>query len=170
MTYLRLLWVYLRVGVLNELQYRANFFMQVFQSVLSLTVALGGLAIVFSHTDNLGGWRPDELLALVGVYTLVGGIIGFLIEPSMQRLMEDVRQGTLDFTLINNSEHVQDLRIAARYRHCTCACRWRCRRWRRRSCGAIRTRHVSRRRRRRVVCSVTSTTRCCDHERRTRRC
>ena len=104
MRYLRLLLVYLRVGVLNELQYRVNFFVQVFQSVLALATTLGGLFIVFSHTDNLGGWRPDELVALVGVYTLVGGAIRFIIEPSMQRLMEDVRQGTLDFTLVKPAD------------------------------------------------------------------
>ena len=95
----RLVWVYLRVGVITELQYRANFVLQVIQSLLSLATALAGLAVIFSHTDRLGGWRPEELLALLGVYFLVGGAIGFMLQPSMQRLMEDVRQGTLDFTL-----------------------------------------------------------------------
>jgi ABC-2 type transport system permease protein len=57
------------------------------------------LAVVFSHTDTLGGWKPDELLALVGVYLLVGGAINLVIQPSMERLIESVREGTLDFTL-----------------------------------------------------------------------
>jgi ABC-2 type transport system permease protein len=47
----------------------------------------------------LGGWRPDELVALVGVYLLVGGAINLVIQPSMERLIESVREGTLDFTL-----------------------------------------------------------------------
>ena len=29
----------------------------------------------------------------------MGGVIGLVIQPSMERLMDDVRQGTLDFTL-----------------------------------------------------------------------
>ena len=33
------------------------------------------------------------------VYFLVGGIIRLLIQPSMERLIESVREGTLDFTL-----------------------------------------------------------------------
>ena len=57
------------------------------------------MAIVFSHTDELGGWRAVDILVLLGVYLLVGGAINLVIQPSMTRFMEDVRQGTLDFTL-----------------------------------------------------------------------
>src|SRR5690349_7674235 len=99
MRYIRLIGLFFRISVLNELEYRANFFVQIFQTVLGLMVSFGGLSIIFSHTDNLGGWRQDELLALVGVYFLVGGLINLVIQPSMQKLMEDVRQGTLDFML-----------------------------------------------------------------------
>lgn len=99
MTILRLIWTFLRLGILNELSYRANLFVQLFQSVLELGAAIAGLAVVFSHTDELGGWHQAELLALLGVYFLVGGIIRSIIQPSMQRFMEQVRLGTLDFTL-----------------------------------------------------------------------
>lgn len=99
MRYIRLVGVFIRLGVLNELQYRANFFVQIFEALISLLVSLGGLAVIFSHTDTLSGWHPSELLAVVGVYFIIGGFIGILIQPSMQRFMEDIRQGTLDFTL-----------------------------------------------------------------------
>lgn len=96
---LRIVWTFFRLGVLNELGYRANFFIQLFQSLLELGAAIAGVALVFSHTDELGGWRQAELIALLGVYFLVGGLIRTLIQPSMQRFMEQVRLGTLDFTL-----------------------------------------------------------------------
>lgn len=99
MTYLRLLWLFLRVGAMNELAYRVNFAVQLLRSLLGLVTGLAGLAVVFAHTDTLGGWRPTELLALLGIYFLVGGLINLVIQPSMERLMEDVRRGTLDFTL-----------------------------------------------------------------------
>jgi ABC-2 type transport system permease protein len=99
MNYLRLLWVYFRVSVLGELAYRVNFFVQLFQSLLSLGISLAGLAVIFSYTSTLGGWRPDEVLALVGVYFLVGGMIGLVIQPAMEQLIESVRNGKLDFAL-----------------------------------------------------------------------
>ncbi len=99
MNRLRLVWVFFRLGAINELQYRVNFLIQLLQSLLGLGTALAGLAVIFTHTAALGGWRPNQLLAVLGVYFLVGGGINLIIQPGMQRLMEEVRLGTLDFTL-----------------------------------------------------------------------
>ncbi len=104
MSYLRIIWIYFRLGILSELEYRANFFVQLLESLLGLAVALGGLAVVFNHTDTLGGWLPEHLLVLVGIHIHVGGIINMVISPSMQRFMEDVRKGTLDFTIIKPAD------------------------------------------------------------------
>jgi len=97
--YLRLFLVFFRVGVLGELSYRSNFVMHLIESIMELGTALAGLAVVFSYTSTLGGWRPAEILALVGVYFLVSGAIRMVIQPSMERLIEGVHEGTLDFTL-----------------------------------------------------------------------
>ena len=99
MNYLRLLAAFFWVSVISELAYRVNFVWQLFQSLLSLGVSLAGLGVIFSYTETLGGWRYDEILALVGVYFLVGGLIGLIIQPGMEQLIESVRDGTLDFTL-----------------------------------------------------------------------
>lgn len=98
--YLKLAGLFFRLGAITELQYRVNFLVQVFQSLMGLVTALGGLAIIFGHTDTVRGWRPAELVVVVGVYFLVGGVINLVIQPSLQRFMEDVRLGTLDFTLV----------------------------------------------------------------------
>jgi ABC-2 type transport system permease protein len=99
MRYLELIWHAFRLGTINELQYRANFLVQVLQSVLGLVTGLAGLAVVFTHTDSLHGWRSTELLVVLGVYFLIGGMVNVVIQPSLQRFMADVREGTLDFTL-----------------------------------------------------------------------
>jgi ABC-2 type transport system permease protein len=95
----RLFFTFFRVSVLNETAYRVNFFVQLFQSVLELGTALAGLAVIFTYTQSLGGWRPDEMLALVGVYFLIGAVISLVIQPGMSALINSVRDGTLDFTL-----------------------------------------------------------------------
>jgi len=96
---LRLAFMYLRVGVLNELQYRANFFVAAFQSVLAVAVGLIVLALVYSHTQTLNGWTESELLVIIGVQILLGGVIHSTIQPNMQRLVDEVRDGKLDFLL-----------------------------------------------------------------------
>ncbi len=99
MNAVRLFFTFFRISVLNETAYRVNFFVQLFQSLLELGTALAGLAVIFSYTTALGGWKPDEMLALVGVYFLVGGIVSLVIQPGMSALIDSVRDGTLDFTL-----------------------------------------------------------------------
>jgi hypothetical protein len=99
MHYIHLLYQYIRVGLLNEFQYRANFLVNFFQSILTIGMSLGGLAVVFQHTDVVGDWRPYELVGLVGVYYIMAGVIGAMIQPSMELFLQDVRQGTLDFVL-----------------------------------------------------------------------
>jgi ABC-2 type transport system permease protein len=96
---LQLFGLYFRIGALNELQYRANFAAQLVQSAIALGTGLAVLALVFGQTSTLAGWSQPELLIVMGVHLVMGGVIGTLIQPNMQRLMGDVRQGTLDFVL-----------------------------------------------------------------------
>lgn len=90
---------YLRIGVLNEFQYRANFYIQILQTFIALATGLIGLNLVFSQTNQLGGWSKPELLAVMGVFITMGGVIRSAIQPNMERLMEEIREGNLDFAL-----------------------------------------------------------------------
>jgi ABC-2 type transport system permease protein len=81
--------LFLKVGAMNELQYRANLAVQLFQSAIALLTGLAVLALVFGQTSSL----------VMGVHILMGGIIGTAVQPNMERLMADVREGTLDYVL-----------------------------------------------------------------------
>ena len=96
---IRLIWAYFRVAAANDLQYRANFVLQLINSALSLTTGLIAISLVYAHTDQLGGWTEPELLVVMGVHILLGGVIGSLIEPNMRHLMEEVEEGTFDLVL-----------------------------------------------------------------------
>jgi ABC-2 type transport system permease protein len=100
MNYLRLFGVYFRLSVMGELAYRVNFYVQLFQSLVELATALTGLAVIFSYTTVLAGWTSNEMLALVGVYFITGGLIGLVIRPSLEQFITSVRDGTFDFTLV----------------------------------------------------------------------
>jgi len=99
MKFFKLAWTYLRIGVMNELQYRVNFFIQLLQSAIAVGTGLISLSLVFGQVNTLAGWSQSELLAVMGVHILMGGVIRSAIQPNMERLMNDVLNGTLDFAL-----------------------------------------------------------------------
>ena len=99
MSGLKLAWIHVRVGVMNEVQYRANFFIQLMQSAVAVATGLIALAVIFDHTGDLNGWSRPELIVVMGVFTLVGGLIGFAIEPNMGRVLADIHLGTFDYVL-----------------------------------------------------------------------
>ena len=91
--------LHLRVGVMNELQYRANFVVQLVESIIFTGTGLIALSLIFRQTTELGGWTRPQLLVVLGMYTAIGGFIGFAIEPNMARIMADVETGTFDHVL-----------------------------------------------------------------------
>ena len=95
----RLAWLSMKLGALNAVQYRADFAIALLQTFIALGTSIGTVSIVFAQTDTLGGWTRDELVALIGVFFIVRGLIDVVVKPSMERLMEGVRRGTLDFDL-----------------------------------------------------------------------
>jgi ABC-2 type transport system permease protein len=112
----RVAWTFFRLGALNELQYRANFFVAAFQALLAIGVALVVLRLVYSHTAALNGWSEAELMCVVGIQILMGGVIHATIQPNMERLVDEVRDGKLDYLLTKPEDaqllvSVRDVRI-----------------------------------------------------------
>lgn len=94
-----LLWRFVRVAAMNELQYRVNFWLSLLQSAIALGTGLIVIALVFRHVEHLGGWTRPELYVVLGTYTALGGVSRTLIRPNMLQFMDDVRDGTLDYVL-----------------------------------------------------------------------
>lgn len=99
MVVVRLLWLHARLAVLHELAYRVNLLVQALTSAIGLAGSLLFLAVLQDHTERLAGWGRAELLALWGVFYVLTGLLGVVVQPSLQRLIDDVRTGALDFVL-----------------------------------------------------------------------
>ncbi len=99
MNIFRVAWVFFRIGLMNELAYRANFFIQIIESMLGMVTALGAVFIIFNQTDTLAGWHRSELLSLLGIYFIILGSINLMISPSLNKFMADIVEGKLDFTI-----------------------------------------------------------------------
>jgi ABC-2 type transport system permease protein len=101
---LRVLRAYLSLGVLNFLQYRSDFLISLLNAVINLITQVLALSVVFSATSELGGWGPFDLLVLIGIHFFLSGLIGIVMRPSMEALMEGIRLGTFDFLLIKPAD------------------------------------------------------------------
>ena len=96
---LRVLRAFLAVGLLNIVQYRSDFAISVLNAAISLAIQVLGLSVVFANTADLRGWTSDDLLVLIGIHFFISGLIGLVMRPSMEALMEGVGLGTFDFLL-----------------------------------------------------------------------
>jgi ABC-2 type transport system permease protein len=98
--YVRLARILAGASISARLEYRVNFVINLFESILRSLGALLGLSVLFGDASGLGGWTRLEATALVGVFTLVDGLMGMSVYPNLRRIAESVRTGSMDFTLL----------------------------------------------------------------------
>ena len=95
-----LLGAFWRLNLAEELQYRANFFASVLGTVFGIGTALLTLAVFFRHATRLGGWDYWEIVALLGVFNALTGVIEAVLRPGIGQLAGEVRSGELDLVLM----------------------------------------------------------------------
>jgi len=95
-----------------EMEYRLNFLFILVEMCVVVGTSVAAVLVMFSHTETLNGWTLAQMLVLLGVFYLVQGSTSLLFEPSLQRLMEHIRQGTLDYHLLKpaNAQFVLSVR------------------------------------------------------------
>ncbi|MBO2521598.1 MAG: hypothetical protein CW345_07325 [Firmicutes bacterium] len=96
---MRLLGVFFKISFQDDAAYRGEFWMRLAATLYSLAGAFVGIWIFFSHTDRIAGWTVDEVVILLGAFHIVAGVIRTVLGPSFERIVEEVREGTLDFVL-----------------------------------------------------------------------
>jgi ABC-2 type transport system permease protein len=55
--------------------------------------------VIFAQTESLAGWRPAELVAVLGIYFAMASALEIVISPSLSLFIEQVRDGALDHVL-----------------------------------------------------------------------
>jgi ABC-2 type transport system permease protein len=100
MHYARLFSALFKLNLQMVLAYRADTWLNALISLMWLGWELLSLSIIFSNTDTLGGWGPGELIVLLGVFRLVNTLMMALIWPATERFNASVRDGSLDYTLL----------------------------------------------------------------------
>jgi len=99
-TRVELLRLFFTTSLASELEYRANFLFSIISSCLNLGASLFTVRLFFDHHAPLGGWSWPGALLVLGAFTILSGVSQMLLQPNLNRLVEHVREGTLDFILL----------------------------------------------------------------------
>ncbi len=104
MRYLRLLGLQIRLSLSLSLQYRWNFVVDGFVSVLWTAMGVVPLYIALHDRPPLHGWTFDRALVVVGYFALLRGVLDGAVNPSLYAVVDQIRQGTLDFVLLKPAD------------------------------------------------------------------
>jgi len=98
--YLRLLRLFARTELQFALEYRVNLALEVMQMVVVAGTSVAAVLVLFAYTQVMNGWTLGQMVVLLGVYYVVQGAEELVLQPSFERFMQHVREGTLDFILL----------------------------------------------------------------------
>ncbi|CAA9572650.1 Efflux ABC transporter, permease protein [uncultured Synechococcales cyanobacterium] len=98
--YLEVLGLFWSTAIAAELEYRANFLIALLSSLGNLIGSLFGLSLFYRTGYNFEGWSWEETLVVLGIFTLLQGFSSTFLSPNLNKIVQQVQQGTLDFVLL----------------------------------------------------------------------
>ncbi|MBE9113070.1 ABC-2 family transporter protein [Nodosilinea sp. LEGE 07298] len=94
---LRLFW---STAIAAELEYRLNFLVTALISLGGLAGSLFGLFLFYRTGYEFEGWSWEAALLVLGLFTVLQGFSAMVLIPNLNKIVNQVQQGTLDFVLI----------------------------------------------------------------------
>jgi len=98
--YWRILILFWSTAIAAELEYRLNFLIASLSSLVNLGGSLFGLFLFYSTGYTFRGWNWEEAMIVLGFFTFLQGFSATFLIPNLNRIVEQVEQGTLDFVLL----------------------------------------------------------------------
>jgi ABC-2 type transport system permease protein len=96
----RLLGQFMANSVQQDLEYRTSFVINMINSVISLGVSAMVLYAMFEHSDTIGGWDFNAVIALLGVFAIADAVTGMVLRPSLHKVAEYIELGSMDYMLL----------------------------------------------------------------------
>ena len=98
--YLHIVKLFWGAAISAELEYRINFLLAALSSLGNLTGSLFGLFLFYRTGYTFSGWKWEEALVVLGIFTILQGFSSTFLAPNLSRIVDRVQQGTLDFVLL----------------------------------------------------------------------
>jgi ABC-2 type transport system permease protein len=94
---LKLFW---QTAIAAELEYRLNFAIATFTSIANLVGSIFSLFLFYGNGYTFQGWSWQEALIVLGFFTLLQGFSAAFLAPNLNKIVEQIEKGTLDFVLL----------------------------------------------------------------------
>ncbi|MDX2096458.1 MAG: ABC transporter permease [Leptolyngbyaceae cyanobacterium bins.59] len=98
--YLKVLGIFWSTSIAAEMEYRLNFWLAALTSICNFIGSIFGLFLFYRTGYTFAGWRWEEALIVLGVFTLLEGFSSTLLAPNLSKIVQHIQQGTLDFVLL----------------------------------------------------------------------
>jgi ABC-2 type transport system permease protein len=102
--YLRLLGVSARTSLVTSMQYRADFLVQGAMAIVWTAIAVVPLLVLYGQRPTVAGWGFGEALLVIGMFTIMRGILEGAINPSLVAVVDRIRTGSFDYTLLKPAD------------------------------------------------------------------
>jgi ABC-2 type transport system permease protein len=89
-----------RIGLAQEMSFRANFLVKLFVEALWLGILLLFYDLIFSKTGTIAGWDRNSYLFFVGCHYALSGLIESFFLENCTQFAELIRTGELDVYLL----------------------------------------------------------------------
>ncbi|MDJ0556845.1 MAG: ABC transporter permease [Microcoleaceae cyanobacterium MO_207.B10] len=98
--HLQILKLFWGAAIAAELEYRFNFIIAAISSLGNLAGSLFGLFLFYRTGYKFQGWNWEEALIVLAIFTILQGLSGIFLIPNLNRIVQQVQDGTLDFVLL----------------------------------------------------------------------
>ena len=89
-----------RNSIVREMQFKTNFLLWIFVELLWFALQLSFIAVLYSHTDQIGDWTKWQVVLLMGTSHLIQQLFIAVFFSNLTQLSESIRTGKLDFMLL----------------------------------------------------------------------
>jgi ABC-2 type transport system permease protein len=118
--YAKLYLAYVRNCFVRLLDYRGEFFMQIFGWTMWTGLSLLFIYVVFAQVGELRGltgetWTQADMIILNGTFAVMESLLHALVVPNFMQLSEQIRRGTLDVVLTKPAS--AQFQVSARFLH-----------------------------------------------------
>ena len=98
--YLQTLRLFWSTALAAEMEYRSNFILACITSAGHLVGSAFAIWVLYRKGILLGGWTFDQALLVLGFFVFLEGVANTVLRYNLSRIVEHVREGTLDFVLL----------------------------------------------------------------------